>query len=77
MKANVPKKLYLIQRNGLISYCRNNEDDAEYILTDAFIEMAVERLKHYLDNSVWVANDVGVREKEVIIEDFENYLKGE
>lgn len=77
MKANVPKKLYLIQRNGLISYCRNNEDDAEYILTDAFIEMAVERLKHYLDNSVWVANDVGVREKEVIIDDFENYLKGE
>ena len=77
MNANVPKKLYLIQRNGLISYCRNNEDDAEYILTDAFIEMAVERLKHYLDNSVWVANDVGVREKEVIIEDFENYLKGE
>ena len=76
MKANVPKKLYLIQRNGLISYCRNNEDDAEYILTDAFIEMAVERLKHYLDNSVWVANDVGVREKEVIIDDFENYLKG-
>ena len=77
MKANLPKKLYLIQRNGLISYCRNNEDDAEYILTDAFIEMAVERLKHYLDNSVWVANDVGVREKEVIIDDFENYLKGE
>lgn len=77
MKANVPKKLYLIQRNGLISYCRNNEDDVEYILTDAFIEMAVERLKHYLDNSVWVANDVGAREKEVIIEDFENYLKGE
>ena len=77
MKANVPKKLYLIQRNGLISYCRNNEDDAEYILTDAFIEMAVERLKHYLDNSVWVANDVGAREKEVIIEDFKNYLKGE
>ena len=77
MKANVPKKLYLIQRNGLISYCRNNEDDAEYILTDAFIEMAVERLKHYLDNSIWVANDVGVREKEVIIEDFKNYLKGE
>ena len=76
MKANVPKKLYLIQRNGLISYCRNNEDDAEYILTDAFIEMAVERLKHYLDNSVWVANDVGAREKEVIIEDFKNYLKG-
>ena len=77
MKANVPKTLYLIQRKGLISYCRNNEDDAEYILTDAFIEMAVERLKHYLDNSVWVANDVGAREKEVIIEDFENYLKGE
>ena len=77
MKANVPKKLYLIQRNGLISYCRNNEDDAEYILTDAFIEMAVERLKHYLDNSVWVANDVGAREKEIIIEDFKNYLKGE
>ena len=54
-----------------------NATNIEYIRTEAFIKKAVGRLKHYLDNSVWVANDVGVREKEVIIEDFENYLKGE
>ena len=48
MKANVPKKLYLIQRNGLISYCRNNEDDAEYILTDAFIEKACDYINRHL-----------------------------
>ena len=82
MKANAPEKIYV-----KITYPISDEytemiafedgDGVEYTRTDAFIEKAVERLKHYLDNSVWVANDVGVREKEVIIEDFENYLKGE
>lgn len=43
--------------------------------TNAFIEEAVKRLKNYLDNGLWVAKDVGEREKEVIIEDFINYLK--
>lgn len=43
MKANEsPEKLYLIQHNGLICYCRNNDEDIEYTRTDAFIEKACE-----------------------------------
>lgn len=76
---------YLWKEHHILGGCCSSIESLKYTvarevaekLTDAFIEMAVERLKHYLDNSVWVANDVGVREKEVIIEDFENYLKGE
>ena len=41
MKTNeAPEKLYLIQDNGLISYCRNTDKDVEYTRTDAFIEKA-------------------------------------
>lgn len=40
-----PEKLYLIQHNGLFCYCRNNKDDIEYIIKDAFIEKACEWLK--------------------------------
>ena len=40
MEAKAPEKLYLIQHNGLICYCRNNKDDIEYTRTDAFIEKA-------------------------------------
>ena len=40
MKANgVPEKLYLLS-NGLISYCKNTDEDVEYTRTDAFIEKA-------------------------------------
>ena len=40
MKTNgAPKKLYLLP-NGLISYCRNTDEDVEYTRTDAFIEKA-------------------------------------
>ena len=49
--------------------------DVEYTRTDVFIEKAVGRLKHYLDNGVWIANDVGYREKEAIVEDFKRYLE--
>lgn len=34
-----PEKLYLLP-NGLISYCRNTDEDVEYTCTDAFIEKA-------------------------------------
>ena len=41
MKANgVPEKLYLLS-NGLISYCKNTDEDVEYTRTDAFVEKAV------------------------------------
>jgi hypothetical protein len=40
MKTNeAPEKLYLLS-NGLISYCRNTDEDVEYTSTDAFIEKA-------------------------------------
>jgi hypothetical protein len=77
MKANeAPEKLYLLS-NGLISYCRNTDEDIEYTRTDAFIDKAVRRLENYLDNGMWIANDVGYREKEAIIEDFRKYMEGE
>ena len=76
---------YLWKEHHILGGCCSSIESLKYTvarevaekLTDAFINMAVGRLKHYLDNSVWVANDVGVREKEVIIEDFKNYMKGE
>ena len=84
MKANkAPKYLYVDTNDRLsdsILYGftkKQKDDDIEYTRTDVFIEKAVGRLIHYLDNSVWVSNDVGVREKEAIIADFVNYLKGE
>ena len=62
-----------------VTWCKDKifDKDVEYTRTDAFIEKAVGRLKHYLDNGVWIANDVGVREKEAIIEDFRKYMEGE
>jgi len=81
MKA--PEKIYLeaiYPDNGVLPNGLNytpSPTDIEYIRTDVFIDKAVERLKDYLDNGVWVANDVGVREKEVIIDDFRMYMKGE
>lgn len=76
-----PDRLYL-SRNiyDTFLYQVPNPDDetaVEYTRADVIIEKAVERLKDYLDNGVWVANDVGVREKEVIIDDFVKYMKGE
>ena len=68
MKANVPKKLYLIQRNGLISYFRNNEDDAEYILTDAFIKKAVEWLSE-------IENGTTITDIDKFVEDFKKAMK--
>jgi hypothetical protein len=65
MKANeAPEKLYLLP-NGLISYCRTNED-VEYIHTDTFIEKAAK----------WINEHTSLSEK-LVIENFINYMKGE
>ena len=69
MKAKeAPEKLYLLP-NGLISYCRNNEDDIEYTSTNAFIEKALE----------WIHNEIRPYYSEVKYkyEDFKKYMKGE
>lgn len=68
MKANeAPKKLYLIQHGGLICYCRNNNDDIEYIRTDAFIERALE----------WVRKEIRPYYSDVKYkyEDFKKYME--
>ena len=41
MKTNgAPENLYLLP-NGLISYCRNTDEDVEYTRTDAVIEEVI------------------------------------
>ena len=65
-----PEKLYLLP-NGLISYCKNTDEDVEYICTDAFIEKAIKFFSpHIQDNS-------GGYDRANVIEDFRNYMKGE
>lgn len=80
MKANkAPKKLYLLQ-NGLISYCRNTDEDVEYTRTDVFIEKAeffiekfeVENYNDYIDIDGSPIFNYGR-----FIEDFKKYMKGE
>lgn len=72
MKANAPEKLYLIQHNGLVCYCRNNEDDIEYTCTNAFIEKACEWL--YLQ-----LNEINMKGEDMknFLKDFRKYMKGE
>lgn len=71
MKANAPEKLYLLS-NGLISYCRNNENDIEYIRIDAFIEKAVD----YIANNMR-CDGYTLQTKMKFIEGFKNFMKGE
>jgi hypothetical protein len=85
MKANeAPKKLYLFS-NGLISYCRNTDEDVEYTRTDALIEKACKFLNKELpitdlspSNMFDITFKVFDKEnKKVFIENFKNYIKGE
>lgn len=71
MEANAPEKLYLLS-NGLISYCRNNENDIEYIRIDAFIEKAVD----YIANNMR-CDGYTLQTKMKFIEGFKNFMKGE
>jgi len=74
---------YLWKEHHILGGCCSSIEEMKYSvarevaekLTDSFIEKAVRRLENYLDNGMWIANDVGYREKEAIIEDFKNYLK--
>ena len=80
MKANgVPEKLYLLS-NGLISYCKNTDEDVEYTRTDDFIEKAekyfiekfeVEDYNDYIDVDGSPIFNYGR-----FVEDFKNYMKG-
>ena len=70
MKANEePEKLYLLP-NGLISYCKNTDEDVEYTRTDAFIEKACEWL--YQRQAV----DLEVSDIDKFINEFKKAMKG-
>ncbi len=71
MKANAPEKLYLLP-NGLISYCKNTDEDVEYTHTNAFIEKAENFLYEKLNSGEMECGDIVV-----FIEKFRNYMKGE
>jgi len=71
MKANAPERLYLIQHNGLISYCRNNDEDIEYTRTDSFIEKACEFLKDRIEHD---SIDYPMATKH-LVEDFKKYME--
>ena len=69
-----PKKLYLIQDNGLICYCRNNKDDIEYTHTNAFIEKACEFLKSYRQDTPDGCGYIAGIVNDKTIEDFKKYM---
>ena len=71
MKANgAPEKLYLLP-NGLISYCRNTDEDVEYTNTDAFIEKAW----NWIEDNMLSSNQQD--KSRLYYEQFKNYMKGE
>ena len=80
MKANeAPEKLYLLS-NGLISYCRNTDEDVEYTHTDAIIEKAEKfftekfEVEDYNDNIDIDGSPIFNYGR--FIEDFRKYMKG-
>lgn len=77
MKANEePEKLYLLS-NGLISYCRNTDEDVEYTNTDAFIDKATEWLCNNYDKYIRVIGSSIYPAYSDLQRDFQNYMKGE
>jgi len=71
-----PEKLYLLP-NGLISYCRNTDEDVEYISTDAFIEKSCEWLKNNVEKYYYLdeAYDKVISIKN-LNNDFKKYMQG-
>ena len=71
-----------IESDFVVNHLKKNKrtptfiDAIEYGWNEA-IDKACEWLKDCLDNGMWIANDVGMREKEAIIEDFRTFMKGE
>ena len=77
MKANgAPEKLYLLS-NGLISYCRNTDEDIEYTRTDAFIEKALAYLneKFYFNNLHYAIENNTFNCTEEMFEDFKKAME--
>ena len=73
MEANEsPEKLYLIQHNRLICYCRNNNEDIEYTRTDAFIEKACEWLT---DNLLHYWGQINANDTDEFIDNFRKAME--
>ena len=77
MKANeAPKKLYLLS-NGLISYCRNTDEDIEYTSTDAFIEKACDAYCKVCGHYAHTTPNHICRQACDYYKNFVKYMKGE
>lgn len=77
MKENgVPEKLYILP-NGLISYCRNSDEDTEYTCTDAFIEKACDAYCKVCGHYPHTTPNHICRQACDYYKDFVNYMKGE
>ena len=76
-----PEKIYLDPALDALTKAlsKKTEDDVEYIRTDAFIEKACEWLsKHFYDDVYEIRDDEGTFiDADLLIEDFENYMKEE
>lgn len=74
MKA--PEKIYMPTELLSEEWTRHIEGkDVEYIRTDAFLEKALAWLKDFINNSGWMADDVGIAEEAVIIDSFITDMK--
>lgn len=81
--SEAPEKLYLLP-NGLISYCRNTDEDVEYTHTEAFIKKACdffeENIKEEdckIGSSEWTELRAEYKSLDSFIRAFVEYMKGE
>ena len=78
MKANAPEKIYLSPSGVLYKGDKQQNNDIEYIRTDAFIEKACEWLKNFNDfHNIMRYSDAYEVPLDQLICDFENYMTEE
>ncbi len=76
-KVNVePKKFYLLP-NGMVSYCRNTDEDIEYTHTDTLIDKACEWLKDNIDDYFTASEGEFEEWFDEMIGDFKQAMKGD
>ncbi len=77
MKTNeAPEKLYILP-NGLISYCRNTDEDVEYTRTDAFIDKACDTYCKVCGHFAHTVPTHICRHDCIYFSNFKTYMKGE
>ena len=75
--AHAPEKLYLIQDNGLVCYCKSTDEDIEYTRTDIFVEKAVKWHEEHKEAVETEDNGIMGWIPDYFIKDFRNYMKEE